>query len=150
MRCHTGNHELNLLRNDAKDGSGWYFDSQDAHDQKSSPLINAQTNKRTTKRFATFSSIAHRSPSVTIFDQHAAWDSDAIARSEGHKKAKPLPELYQNGIAPHRQITESNLWSSKKTSMASTISSINIIHHQCCMHPPKGNHQPKPTTHYEY
>ncbi|MBC3807033.1 metallophosphoesterase [Undibacterium seohonense] len=89
-----GNHELNLLRNDAKDGSGWYFDSQDAHDQeKFAPYQRASEQERQEIRnFLLSLPIALERNDIRIV--HAAWDSDAIARVRATKD-KPLLELYQ-------------------------------------------------------
>ncbi|TAL87538.1 MAG: metallophosphoesterase [Candidimonas sp.] len=73
-----GNHEINLLINDAKDGSGWFFDERYDRDQKNyAPFERIPFDQRDTVR--TFLGAL---PVVLVRDDirivHAAWITSAI------------------------------------------------------------------------
>ncbi|MBC3881553.1 metallophosphoesterase [Undibacterium sp. LX40W] len=89
-----GNHELNLLRNDAKDGSGWYFDSQYEHDQeKFAPFKRANEEEREQIRsFLLTLPIALEREDIRIV--HAAWDLPAIKKLKANE-GRPLLDLYK-------------------------------------------------------
>ncbi len=89
-----GNHELNLLRDDAKEGSGWYFDSQFQHDQeKFAPFRSASPSERTSIReFLLGLPVALEREDIRIV--HAAWDSAAIAQIRANQNLALL-ELYE-------------------------------------------------------
>ena len=44
--CVLGNHELNVLRGDAKDGSGWFFDARLEADSRYLPFIRPRESER--------------------------------------------------------------------------------------------------------
>lgn len=73
-----GNHEINLLANDAKDGSGWFFDSRETSDTPHyAPFTRASATQRPEIRdFFCGLPLAIRMPGLRIV--HAAWDPDAI------------------------------------------------------------------------
>lgn len=73
-----GNHEINLLANDAKDGSGWYFDERDAADQPFyAPYTRATPfQRRAIRNFFAELPLALQSPTLRIV--HATWDSPSI------------------------------------------------------------------------
>lgn len=73
-----GNHEINLLANDAKDGSGWFFDSREASDKTFySPFTRASATQRPQIRdFFANLPLALQMPGLRIV--HAAWDPVAI------------------------------------------------------------------------
>lgn len=73
-----GNHEINLLMDDAKDGSGWFFEERSRSDQAYyAPFTQATSEERTEIRaFFSQCPLALQSPSLRIV--HAAWDPDAI------------------------------------------------------------------------
>ncbi len=78
-----GNHEINLLADDAKDGSGWYFDARHASDQPFyAPFTRATPSERgAIREFFSQLPLALQNSSLRIV--HAAWDPpsiDAIAR----------------------------------------------------------------------
>jgi len=75
-----GNHELNLLRNDAKDGSGWYFDERDGRDQsKFAPYARpTATEKQSIVSFLLSLPIALERSDIRII--HAAWIQDQITQ----------------------------------------------------------------------
>ncbi len=89
-----GNHELNLLRNDAKDGSGWYFDSQYEHDQeKFAPFKQATEQEREhIREFLLTLPIALEREDIRIV--HAAWDIEAIEKVRANE-GRPILELYE-------------------------------------------------------
>ena len=73
-----GNHEINLLANDAKDGSGWFFDSREASDTPFyAPFTRASARERPEIRdFLCGLPLAVRMPGLRIV--HAAWDPESI------------------------------------------------------------------------
>lgn len=73
-----GNHEINLLANDAKDGSGWFFDSREASDTPFyAPFNRASARERPEIRdFLCGLPLAIRMPGLRIV--HASWDPAAI------------------------------------------------------------------------
>lgn len=73
-----GNHEINLLANDAKDGSGWYFKQRQQSDNNYyAPYEKAdKQQKQQIKNFINSLPIAIQTPSVNIV--HAAWDEASI------------------------------------------------------------------------
>ncbi|MFA5664951.1 metallophosphoesterase [Castellaniella sp.] len=76
--CLLGNHEINLLANDAKDGSGWFFDIREASDTPFyAPFERATARERPAIRdFFSRLPLAIRMPGLRIV--HAAWDTAAI------------------------------------------------------------------------
>ncbi|MDD2711911.1 MAG: metallophosphoesterase [Simplicispira sp.] len=68
-----GNHEINLLRGDAKDGSGWYFDERVASDQpKYAPFARPSATERAAiVEFLTPLPVALEREDLRIV--HAAW-----------------------------------------------------------------------------
>lgn len=74
-----GNHEINLLRQDAKDGSGWFFDERQHSDApKYAPFARLpQTLHQDTLEFLEALPLALERPDLRIV--HAAWIPDAIA-----------------------------------------------------------------------
>ncbi len=78
-QCLLGNHELNALRGVAKDGNGWFFDSN--HDQaagrylESTPL-DASERSDVAGFFGALPLVLERSDLRLV---HAAWDDAAIA-----------------------------------------------------------------------
>ena len=74
-----GNHEINLLLNDAKDGSGWFFDRRAARDAR----IYAPWQRYPTARKAALVAFLNTQPLVLqradLRIVHAAWDADAVA-----------------------------------------------------------------------
>ncbi|NYT61468.1 metallophosphoesterase [Alcaligenaceae bacterium] len=74
-----GNHEINLLINDAKDGSGWFFDERYEHDQKNyAPFHRTPIGERQAIReFLENLPIALQRNDIRIV--HAAWTPAAIA-----------------------------------------------------------------------
>lgn len=73
-----GNHEINLLANDAKDGSGWFFDSREHSDAPYyAPFTRATASQRPEIReFLSGLPLAIRLPGLRIV--HAAWDPNGI------------------------------------------------------------------------
>lgn len=75
-----GNHEINLIANDAKDGSGWFFDSRTKSDnQYYAPYERANhAEKQLIKDFFNTLPIAISMPGLNLV--HAAWDQNSIDR----------------------------------------------------------------------
>ena len=75
-----GNHEINLLLNDAKDGSGWFFDRRAARDAR----IYAPWQRYPAAQKVALVAFLNTQPLVLqradLRIVHAAWDGDAIAR----------------------------------------------------------------------
>lgn len=74
-----GNHEINLLRDDAKDGSGWFFDQRQEHDApKYAPYQRASIDEKIRiKQFLRTLPLALERDDLRIV--HAAWHAEAIA-----------------------------------------------------------------------
>lgn len=94
MYC-MGNHELNILMNDPKEGSGWYFGgSRLERDREKFLGMTAVSADERAEMEAFFSTmpLALRRDDLRIV--HAAWLSDKIARIErsGEIAAKPCSE----------------------------------------------------------
>ena len=88
-RVILGNHELNLLTDDIKDGSGWFFDEREAQDQKNyAPFTRTPINERSDIRaFLNRLPIALVGNGIRIV--HAAWVDEAINKI----KAVPLGRI---------------------------------------------------------
>ncbi len=87
-----GNHEINLLRDDAKDGSGWFFDQRRAQDEpRYAPFncIAAADRQRTVAFLASLPIALERSDLRVI---HAAWIDEHIATA----RALPAGSLAAN------------------------------------------------------
>ena len=75
-----GNHEINLLRDDAKDGGGWFFDEREQRDQhKYAPFARvADTERERVLAFVSTLPIALERDDIRIV--HASWLQDKIDR----------------------------------------------------------------------
>ncbi|PAT42247.1 metallophosphoesterase [Vandammella animalimorsus] len=78
-----GNHEVNLIREDAKDGAGWYFDARTERDRaKYAPFVIASPAQR--ERHA---ALCNRLPVALEREDlrvvHAAWQAAPIAAARG-------------------------------------------------------------------
>lgn len=75
--CILGNHELNLLRGDAKDGSGWFFDQRAESDRRYLPFVRPTGSQRVEiLRFLEGLPLAMEREDLRIV--HAAWQEDEI------------------------------------------------------------------------
>ena len=74
----VGNHEVNLLVNDIKDGSGWFFDERFEPDNKNyAPFARANESERQSLHdFLSRQPVALYRQDIRIV--HAAWNSNAI------------------------------------------------------------------------
>ena len=82
-----GNHEINLLRSDPKDGSGWFFDARLQSDLRKYPSFTRCYEPAERTQITQFLSelpLALERPDLRII--HAAWQADAIAQA----RRKPL------------------------------------------------------------
>lgn len=75
-----GNHEINLLTCDAKDGSGWFFDSRYASDVPFYAPFNRveDSEKESVARFLKNLPIAFERSDIRIV--HASWEQESIDR----------------------------------------------------------------------
>jgi len=80
-----GNHEVNLLVDDAKDGSGWYFPNRYQSDLENyAPFkLASEYEKKLIYQFLNALPIAYENPQLRLI--HAAWEPNAV------EKIKPLP-----------------------------------------------------------
>lgn len=79
-----GNHELNLLREDAKDGSGWFFDERVKQDQRYMPFARPSDQERLEiKGFLEQLPIALEREDLRVI--HAAWQHKEIEIIRGLK-----------------------------------------------------------------
>lgn len=113
-----GNHEINLLRDDAKDGSGWYFDQRVERDQpKYAPFKRAtQDQKSRIVEFVSTLPIALERADIRII--HAAWIPQWIAAIRSIQVSELLPsfetwdqaaDLYAKGLL-NKLIEERQQW----------------------------------------
>ena len=73
-----GNHELNLLRSDAKDGSGWFFDERTQRDYDKYAPFNRPTTGQRQGIMDFVSSLPLALERTDLRVVHAAWNDDAI------------------------------------------------------------------------
>ncbi|HLR13380.1 MAG TPA: metallophosphoesterase [Burkholderiaceae bacterium] len=75
-----GNHEINLMNNDPKDGSGWFFDQRvDSDNQFYQPYQRAaEEDKKSIVDFFNTLPIALERPDLRIV--HATWHADSIEK----------------------------------------------------------------------
>jgi len=120
-----GNHELNLLRGDAKDGSGWFFDSRLERDARYQPFVrpNAEQRKKIVTFLDTLPLVLERSDLRIV---HAAWvqkDIDFLRTISGqtanslyvqleselhaHLQDNGCYQKYQKALAMHAETLES-------------------------------------------
>jgi hypothetical protein len=93
-QCVLGNHELNLLRQERKDGNGWYFD--DNHDHRKSKFRDSrpvQAEKRPSIR-AFLSSLPLGLERADLRVAHAAWHPASIA--DIRSSAMSALDLYED------------------------------------------------------
>jgi len=88
-----GNHEINLLREDAKDGSGWFFDERKERDQvRYAPFNDTdQSARRKIMAFLSRLPIALERADLRVI--HAAWIGDKIDQIR-HLPAGSVREHY--------------------------------------------------------
>lgn len=94
VRAVLGNHELNLLGQDPKDGAGWYFPEQRERD---SPWYEPY-RKATPRERAAFFDFLNTLPVVLLRDDirivHAAWLPESL-EAVAKLPPKPTSELYR-------------------------------------------------------
>ena len=115
-----GNHEINLLRDDAKDGSGWFFDERVARDaDKYAPFARpSSTDRAAIRAFLAQLPVALERADLRIV--HAAWQSAAIDTARAialgsthvvydRLETEVREQAFQNNIA-HRMADECRRW----------------------------------------
>ena len=73
-----GNHELNLLINSVKSGSGWYFDEMHSKDLVYEPYKKALSSKEEIYNFLSSLPIVLENENLRIV--HAMWDNDSVEK----------------------------------------------------------------------
>ncbi|MES2948826.1 MAG: metallophosphoesterase [Pseudomonadota bacterium] len=73
-----GNHEINLLREEAKDGSGWFFDARVQKDQEKYAPYRRQNYEERARIVAFLSSLPIGLERDDLRVIHAAWQADEI------------------------------------------------------------------------
>lgn len=105
-----GNHEINLLNNDPKDGSGWYFESRHESDSKFyAPFTSAnEEQKIEIKKFLATLPIAVYRDDIRIV--HATWDNESIKKIENIKNSDLINFLKTSKFKSVEIAKESDLW----------------------------------------
>lgn len=105
-----GNHEINLLANDAKDGSGWFFDSREASDTPYyAPFSRASAAQRPAIReFLCGLPLALRMPGLRIV--HAAWDPASIEAVAGISCGNILELIHDWNLRIEKEARKDNLY----------------------------------------
>lgn len=104
-----GNHEINLLANDAKDGSGWFFDCREMADTPHyAPFSRASATERPEIRdFFCNLPLAIRMPGLRIV--HAAWDPTAIDAIEQDPSGNILTLIHEWDLRIQNMAEENDL-----------------------------------------
>ena len=101
-----GNHELNLIRHDAKDGSGWFFDERNESDHgKYAPYVRpSQTEKEHIISFLLTLPIALERSDIRII--HAAWMPDHISQIRAIEQSNLLASYQEWDLAAKNYVLE--------------------------------------------
>jgi hypothetical protein len=94
-----GNHEMNLLRSDAKDGSGWYFESRVKADESYQPFVVAtEAQKVSIASFLSTLPLALERDDLRVV--HAAWMPEHIEVARGNidSQAHHVYDKHQNQV----------------------------------------------------
>jgi hypothetical protein len=90
-----GNHELNLLRGERKDGNDWYWGEGTARDQKFQPFKTAAPCEREEfVRFMGALPLALERDDLRVV--HAAWHAESIERMRTVSEADDLSSLFDD------------------------------------------------------
>lgn len=105
-----GNHEINLLNDDPKDGSGWYFESRYKSDSKFYAPFTSATKKQKVeiKKFLATLPIAIYRDDIRIV--HATWDNESINKIKSIKNSDLINYLKISKSKSEEIAKESDLW----------------------------------------
>ena len=117
--CILGNHELNLLRDDAKDGSGWFFDERAKADSRYLPFTRPTAEQREQiRQFLRGLPLALERDDLRVV--HAAWQDEEVkmARELVDEHAHVVYGRYQSQVDTamkedgrhQRYMDEKNQW----------------------------------------
>lgn len=136
-----GNHELNILKNDAKAGAGWFFEERTLKDKIYEPFARAfDAEKKEIFNFISTLPLALENDSLRIV--HATWDSQLIEKVKKYKlndvanlyrkfENNVDEELERNGILSAYK-KESKMWDvedpNAKIPFLEATSAYNIAH----------------------
>lgn len=89
-----GNHELNILMNDPKDGSGWFFPEQDTIDRLKYPSYCHIPSEDRVGILAWLSTLPIALENSHLRIVHAAWHDKAIAALRSLSAHTPIPHYF--------------------------------------------------------
>lgn len=118
-QCILGNHELNILNNDPKDGAGWFFEERLESDRSRYPSFTVATEEERKEILEFFSTLPIALERDDLRVVHAAWHQESIERIRGctdeiesiYQKADKTirEELASSGLL-ERAKSESRCW----------------------------------------
>lgn len=124
-----GNHEINLLANEAKDGSGWFFDGRmDLDAAHYAPFNRASAFERPAiRQFFAAQPLAIRFPDLRVV--HAAWDPDAISELGDIPCGDILEAIHTWDVAVYRAAQDGGLRARYLAEMARWARELEDPHH---------------------
>lgn len=90
-----GNHELNLLRGQRKQGSDWFWNEGAHRDAKFAPFVALRNEAERAEVLAFFETLPLTLSREDLRVVHAAWDAPSVACLAGLRDALPLAELFE-------------------------------------------------------
>ncbi|MDP2311670.1 MAG: metallophosphoesterase, partial [Pseudomonadota bacterium] len=97
-----GNHELNLLQGDRKEGNGWYWGDADDHAQLGAGSVHFRSRLATEDERATIRAFLSELPLVLerhdLRVVHACWNAEAAAALPASGDAAALAEAFARAI----------------------------------------------------
>lgn len=134
-RAIAGNHEINLLRHDAKDGAGWFFDARLDSDLRKYRQFARATTTLQRARIETFlNSLPLGLEREDLRVIHAAWHAPDVAKARsmplgGARAAYDHWETQAAQIAVQRRIAER--MAEEKTAGPTAWKMASATHHSC-------------------
>jgi len=105
-QCILGNHELNVLRRDKKDGNAWYFGQEHPHhEEEERHARSAPEGNRYRDFFQSLPLVLERGDLRLV---HAAWESSAVNALRG-VGGTPNGVCDHHGVGTDRNLDESGL-----------------------------------------
>lgn len=104
-----GNHEINLLREDAKDGSGWFFDERAQRDHEKYAPFHRPTDAARTDILSLLSLLPIALEREDLRVVHAAWQEDSIEAARQLPMGTVREEYDRWEDAAHQEARESAL-----------------------------------------
>lgn len=113
-----GNHEVNLLRGERKDGNNWFWGETSARDEKYEPYRRISVDERAeTLQFLKQLPLVLQRDDLRVV--HAAWHSDSIAQLIAADRKLSIPNMFDQWDAEvDLQLAQSGLLNSAKQEKA--------------------------------